>query len=391
MLKLLLDNGADIDSRDNWGRTPLIDVAILNRKTAAEVLIQRGADLSATDVREMTPLHWAAKNNHLELISLLLTKGAARFGHDKNGDLPVHLAAREGHIKAIEILGPGRAGSNIQTKHGETLTHIAALANQLELAKYLFSNNVDVNPWARPQSYHLELGSNVHSQAPKLLPLAHPIIPLHYSCTKGYYEMTELLLENGAWVNAAPDDGRSPLMMAVESGDTNLVCLLLARGAKVNAAVPGTCLTALHISCRRGDLETTQELIRYGAKATARTQDLRTPEEYVSKCKDPKKRAALEAYFAELSRQRLAKIKAQMTENRQIQGAVHDFGQRPHQPAQPQIQQGTQWQPVPSTYVTEYVDEENDTFPDAPPQYYAGSNVPRNLASRAPVNRAQQS
>lgn len=406
MVSLLLDNGSDMDAKDNWGRTSLIDAAILNRLNIVELLLDRGADLVAKDVTGMTALHWAAKNNHLRVVEVLLSEGNARF-HNENwafesfnedGDLALHAAARKGHVEVVKMLNGNRQISRICTKHGETLIHITALANHLPLAKELLHDGAEVNAWAKPHSYHLRLWPDAEAggfvptgYSSKALPLPYNIIALHYACTRGYFEMTELLLENGAWVNAVPDDdehGKSPLMMAVESGSTNLVCLLLARGAKVNAAVPATLMTSLHIACKQGDLETTQELVRYGAKTASRTRDMRTPEELVAKVKDTKKRLGLEAYFGELSRQRYAKIKAQMAENRRPDTT-------PSLVPQPSPVPGSQhghFAPyqIPSTQMTtDFIDPENDAFPDAPPAYTPGPRAPQNLAHRPGVHRPQ--
>lgn len=422
MAKLLLDHGAVVDSRDNWGRTPLMDAIIFNHQSVMLVLLRSGADIAAADVHSMTSLHWAAKYNRNELLKILLERGADRSVYDSNGYLPIHQAAREGHVETIECLLNEKLQLDIQTKFGETLLHLAVLGNHQKLAEYLLENNINVNAWAPPHSYQL-VSNNGIDHNPKSLPPSVPIIPLHYSCTKGYFEMTMTLLDQGAWVNAAPDNGMSPLMMAVETGNTNLVCLLLARGAKVNAAVPGSCMTAIHISCRRGDLETTQVLIQHGAKRVVRTSDQRTPAEFISKVKDAKKRKAMENYFEELTRENYAKLKQKLAKEQAEREANPHYtgpGLTPT-PSPVMIQQTSQQQQLvyntggpsltPRPLVQQYLshvipgqtmynnstpamqqqqhimDPEYDSFPEAPPAYYPGPNAPQRLLNQPGVNR----
>ena len=407
MAKVLLNDGATVDARDNWGRTPLMVAIIHNQRPGMLTLLDGGADIAAVDAHSKTPLHWAAKKNRVDMLQILLEKGADRTAFDSNGDLPIHVAAREGHVEAIECLLNEKMQPDVQTKYGETLLHLAVLANHQNVAEYLLKNNVNVNAWSIPHSYKYD-ASNVNH---KSLPSTMPVIPLHYSCIKGYFEMTLLLLDHAAWVNAAPDNGTSPLMMAVECGDTNLVCLLLARGAKVNAAIPGSCITAIHISCRRGDLETTQVLIQHGAKRVVRTSDMRTPAEFVSKVKDSKKRKALENYFEELTRADYNKVKAKLAREqaeRQANGGGYQGpgltpvpSPSPMPLQQTQTQQTTQQTLYQTMYVPQQqvvyapgavpsqqnIDMENDTFPEAPPAYFPGPNAPQRLVDRPGVTR----
>jgi ankyrin repeat protein len=60
----------------------------------------------------------------------------------------------------------------------------------------------------------------------------HPPTPLEFEIGK---EMVELLLTNGADVNAANNGGAAPLHTAAFFNFTEVVELLLARGADINA------------------------------------------------------------------------------------------------------------------------------------------------------------
>lgn len=69
---------------------------------------------------------------------------------------------------------------------------------------------------------------------------------LHYAARNGHREVCELLLKNGASVNARTRSGRAtPLHRAATQGRVNIVELLLKRGADANLQDADGC-TALH-------------------------------------------------------------------------------------------------------------------------------------------------
>ncbi len=68
--------------------------------------------------------------------------------------------------------------------------------------------------------------------------------PLLMAAGHGHTEAVRLLIDRGAQINLAQDDGRTALIAAVEGGHTETASLLLARGADANAAyAQGSALT----------------------------------------------------------------------------------------------------------------------------------------------------
>ena len=59
--------------------------------------------------------------------------------------------------------------------------------------------------------------------------------PLHGAAIEGHKEIAELLIAEGADVNAKDDDGWTPLFVAVGDGYKKIIELLIANGADVNA------------------------------------------------------------------------------------------------------------------------------------------------------------
>jgi hypothetical protein len=84
VVKLLLEKGADLESKDNNGRTPLSWAAENGHEAVVKLLLEKGADLESKDeYNGQTPLSWAAENGHEAVVKLLLEKGADLESKDK--------------------------------------------------------------------------------------------------------------------------------------------------------------------------------------------------------------------------------------------------------------------------------------------------------------------
>ena len=88
----------------------------------------------------------------------------------------------------------------------------------------------------------------------------------------GHTEMVQLLLANGANINAQDKNGWTILMMAAYKGHTKIVRSLLANGANINAQNKDQ-WTALMIAAYKGHTETVQLLLERGAKTDTQNKD----------------------------------------------------------------------------------------------------------------------
>ena len=104
VLKLFLNSGIDVNSRDNGGNTALMVASLRGHKEVAKLLISKGADVNAKDKYGRTPLIWASYAAHKEVAELLVSKGADVNVKDEQGNTPLMEASREDHTEVIELL-----------------------------------------------------------------------------------------------------------------------------------------------------------------------------------------------------------------------------------------------------------------------------------------------
>ncbi len=93
---------------------------------------------------------------------------------------------------------------------------------------------------------------------------------------EGNLAQMETLLKQGATVNAATEDGWTPLYGAALEGHEAVARLLLEKGAHVNAATKDG-VTPLHGAAWKGHEVVARLLLEKGAHVAARNQDQRTP------------------------------------------------------------------------------------------------------------------
>ena len=105
MVQLLLSKGADVNTRNYAGWTPIICNAIGDNPEMIELLISKGADVNASTHEDgMTALMFAAEESPVEIAELLISKGAQVNAKDSNGCTPLMHAAMDGDADMCEYL-----------------------------------------------------------------------------------------------------------------------------------------------------------------------------------------------------------------------------------------------------------------------------------------------
>ena len=95
-MMLLLEQGAEVDARDQDGRTPLHEAALSRSTAISYILLANLADLEARDEEGSTPLHLAAASGRATVVRRLLEAGADTGAKDGRGRTPMDLASEAG-------------------------------------------------------------------------------------------------------------------------------------------------------------------------------------------------------------------------------------------------------------------------------------------------------
>jgi ankyrin repeat protein len=126
VMRLLLDAGAEADSRNDDGWTPLHVAAVYGRADACALLLERKARVDRPlDSSGTQPIHFAAMHGRLEVVKLLVEKGANVDARDHRKCAPLHEAAAEGRLAVVKWLVEHKADINAEDEDGNTPLYYA--------------------------------------------------------------------------------------------------------------------------------------------------------------------------------------------------------------------------------------------------------------------------
>jgi len=107
-VKELLKKGADPNTQDEAGNTPLHWAAYKGHFDIVRLLLEHGADPNIQNKDGWppgsTPLHKAASGGYVDVVRLLLVHGADPTVKDEDGKTPLDLARAEGYHGVVSLI-----------------------------------------------------------------------------------------------------------------------------------------------------------------------------------------------------------------------------------------------------------------------------------------------
>ena len=136
-LQQYVDKKVNLDAVDNYGYTPLKCAVESYHLDAVKVLLQGGANPNTKDASGATPLMQATMMGQKEIVEALLAAKADVAAKDKSGRPALHAAVQMGQIEIVELLIKAGADVNATDQGGQTPLGIAQMRNQPEIAEIL--------------------------------------------------------------------------------------------------------------------------------------------------------------------------------------------------------------------------------------------------------------
>jgi hypothetical protein len=126
---------------DEFGETPLDNAALNGHIEIARLLLQNGAEVNVRNNYGNTPLHYAAENGHVDILHLLVENGADLEAQSNYGERALHYAARYGNLPFIqELISRYHVDINARMNNGETALRVARARFYPTVFTFLQSN-----------------------------------------------------------------------------------------------------------------------------------------------------------------------------------------------------------------------------------------------------------
>jgi ankyrin repeat protein len=220
--KLLLENGASIDARDQDGSTPLIAAAAYGEDDVVKLLLARGADIEAANGAGVTALIAASCNcpiidmaDTYDSVRTLLEKGANIEARDRRGFTALMAAADWGRERQVRLLLDWGASIDARDSHGNTALLISAsggLYPTVDAVAALLTRGADIE------------ARNDNNDTPLIL-----------AASRGGFEdvkVVHLLLDRGVALSTRNKQGYTALELARKNGRKETATLVSAAMAK---------------------------------------------------------------------------------------------------------------------------------------------------------------
>jgi ankyrin repeat protein len=132
----LLNKGADVETKNNDGITPLMVAAFNNQLEIMKLLLERDADVNVM-ANGVSLLMVCSTMGQTPVVKLLLEWEADANAKDSSGVTSLMAASYEGHFDVVRLLIENRADVHAKSKDGDTALLAATTKGHTKIVELL--------------------------------------------------------------------------------------------------------------------------------------------------------------------------------------------------------------------------------------------------------------
>ncbi|EAY01643.1 ankyrin repeat protein, putative [Trichomonas vaginalis G3] len=144
LCEYLISQKADVNAKNEQGKTPLHCAVECSDKVIAKLLISHGADVNSNKYIFGAPLRYAIYYKDKEMVEFLLSNGADPKQKDLESESLLQCAINRNQKEIVELFIAKGVNINEIYASGETALHIAAASNNKEITELLIAHGVNI-------------------------------------------------------------------------------------------------------------------------------------------------------------------------------------------------------------------------------------------------------
>ncbi|MFH1120851.1 MAG: ankyrin repeat domain-containing protein [Bacteroidota bacterium] len=274
-----------VNSKDPNGCPMILLLARNSSLSFIKVLLAHGADIETKDIEGKTALIYAARNGSHPMLEFLVSQKANVNQVDTTGNTALFYCMDEPEV--FDYLLTNGVKMDHQNNMGRTILMEATGDSNKQLSNYLIAKGADVNirdingETALFNCFSSDIAANLINKG-TIADIANNtnITPLHIAAYRGYLDMVELLISNGASLLKKDNFGLDALLYAVIGENPDIVKYLLDKGADPNSkSISGS--TPLMFAAYKLNYMISEQLILKGANIDEQDQDGYAPIFYI--------------------------------------------------------------------------------------------------------------
>ncbi|KAG4107370.1 ankyrin repeat-containing domain protein [Neocallimastix lanati (nom. inval.)] len=243
IVKLLINNGADIEVTFSEDVSPLHYAIYFGKVSMIKALLNYGANVNKKDNDSKTPIIYAFENineDSLSIIKLLIEYGANVNIIDNESKTPLKYAIIYNSFPIVKLLIENGSDINFNSRNRieDDILYLAIKYKNLDIIEYIIKNHFNIKPEFKNEYYeyinqldHPLMKKKIFKWLAKYTNEFFTGNIINTIIREGHIDLIKCLIKNNININIGDENGHTPLFFSYLFNESEITKVLINGGA----------------------------------------------------------------------------------------------------------------------------------------------------------------